>query len=343
MFSASMMFHCIASIYYADSSFTSYYLSADSSFDWAEYLELSLIVTNLGVVAIAAGLYIMSLLEDKFKAAAVTGLAGGVANLIVSLQLEMRGQAQSLLRTLDEATRAIPPLAKGCRVSHPTNGLGVVIAVVLDDARGKPHHVMFDSGERRHYSAESASKKLQAFKDRGDAPEDAVLLDEFQQGVQRCLQSHHISPAALEALFLMLKFLDAEENAEVYTTQAWVSMRLVSISATSGPFRSDFARSTVAGSRIPRRAAIIKKKQVSSWHYISSCHGQAALEACESIASRSRCTAERCHCARTRLSASGNGVEQFACQEDDAQALRRDPEFGGAGCVPKMDAEKSRK
>ena len=219
MFSASMMFHCIASIYYADSSFDG---------QDAENLEISLIVANLGVVAIAVGLYIMSLLEDKFKTAAVTGLAGGVANLIVSLQLEMRGQAQSLLRTLDEATRAIPPLAKGCRVSHPTNGLGVLTAVVLDDARGKPYHVLFDSGERRHYSIESASKKLQAFKDRGDAPEDAVLLDEFQQGVQRCLQSHHISPAALEALFLMLKFLDAEENAEVYTMQAWVSMRLVS-------------------------------------------------------------------------------------------------------------------
>jgi hypothetical protein len=232
MFSASMMFHCIASIYYADSSFISYYLSADSRFDWAEYLEISLIVANLGVVAIAAGLYVMSLLEDKFKAAAVTGLAGGVANLIVSLQLEMRGQAPSLLRTLDEATRAIPPLAKGCRVSHPTNGLGVLTAVVQDDARGKPYHVLFDSGETHHYSVESASKELQAHKDRGDVPEDAVLLDEFQHGVQEFLQSHHISPAALEALFLVLKFLDAEENAEVYTTQAWVSMRLVSISAT---------------------------------------------------------------------------------------------------------------
>jgi hypothetical protein len=143
-----------------------------------------------------------------------------VANLIVSLQLEMRGQAQSPLRTLDEATRAIPPLAKGCRVSHPTNGLGVLTAVVLDDTRGKPNHVLLDSGERHHYSVEPASKKLRSYKDRGDAPIDAVLLDEFQQGVQRCLQSHHISPAALEALFLMLKFLGAEENAEVYTTQA---------------------------------------------------------------------------------------------------------------------------
>jgi hypothetical protein len=223
MFSASMMFHCIASIYYADSSFDGRH---------AVYLEISLIVVNLGVVAIAVGLYIMSLLEDKFKTAAVTGLAGGVANLIVSLQLEMRGQAQSLLRTLDEATRATPPLAKGCRVSHPTNGLGVVTAVVLDNARGKLF-VLFDSGEPHHYSVESASKTLQAYKDRGDAPEDAVLLDEFQQGVQQCLQRHHISPAALEALFLMLKFLDAEENAEVYTTQTWVSMRVVSISATS--------------------------------------------------------------------------------------------------------------
>ena len=229
MFSASMMFHCIASIYYADSSFILYHLSADSRFDWAEYLEVSLIVANLGVVAIAVGLYVMSLLEDKFKAAAVTGLAGGVANLIVSLQLELRGQAQSLLRTLDEATRAIPPLAKGCRVSHPTNGLGVVTAVVRDDARGTPYHVRFDSGETHHYSVELASKQLQAHKERGDVPEDAVLLDEFQQGAQQCLQSHHVSPAALEALFLMLKFLDAEENAEVYTAQAWVSMCLVSI------------------------------------------------------------------------------------------------------------------
>jgi hypothetical protein len=230
--SASMMFHCIASVYYADNSF-------DGA--PADRLELSLIVANLGVVAISVGLYVESLLEGKFKTAAVTGLAKSIADLIVSLQLEMRRDAQSLLHALELAKTAIPPLTKDCRVSHPTNGLGAILAVVPDSS--KPYHVLFDSGECHFYSVESAATQLQAYKDRGDAPEAAVLLDEFQQAAQHCLQSDLVSTVALEALFLTLKFLDTDENAKAHTTQSWVSMGLVSFPSLlpEAHSHSDFA------------------------------------------------------------------------------------------------------
>jgi hypothetical protein len=59
--------------------------------------------------------------------------------------------------------------------------------------------------------------------------------------VQHCLQGCHISPAALEALFLTLKFLDAEQNLEAYTTRAWVSMSLVPVSSHVYPSFTCFA------------------------------------------------------------------------------------------------------
>jgi hypothetical protein len=332
MLSAAMLFHCVASLYFANSSFDELE---------ALHLERSLIAANLGVVATAFGLFIMSLLEDKFKTAAISGLAGGVASLIVSLQLKMRGCAQPLLRALEEATRGIPPLTDGCRVSHGKHGLGVLIAVILDDVRGKPCHVLFDSGENRHYSLESAAEKLQAYKDRGNAPEDAVLLDEFQQGVHQCLQSDIISPAALEALFRISNSWTRRRTPKCTRRKpgfpcAWY-LFLPRVRAFPFGFGAAFA-----GSRIPRRASIVQN-QVSRRHNISIRHGQATLEIFEAMASRSRCSAERSFCARKRLSASRNGVEQFASEEDDAQTLRRNSEVSGAGCVPKMDTEKSHK
>ena len=55
-----------------------------------------------------------------------------------------------------------------------------------------------------------------------------MLLDEFQQAARQCQQGALVSPAAFEALFLTLKFLDTDQDANAYMTQAWVSMSLVS-------------------------------------------------------------------------------------------------------------------
>jgi hypothetical protein len=216
------MAHCVAAVYYTDSSFVG---------EYADGLELSLVVANIGAVLIGVVVYLVTMAEDKFQKSTVAALASAIAKLIVTLQLEMRPQAQSLVDALEQAAIRVPPLDAGCRVTHPVHGRGVIAAFVPDDVREKPYHVTFDSGETHHYSVESARKKLLAYKERGDAPADTALLDEFQHGVQHCLQGCHISPAALEALFLTLKFLDAEQNLEAYTTRAWVSMSLVPVSS----------------------------------------------------------------------------------------------------------------
>jgi hypothetical protein len=219
------MLHCVAGVYYIDASFKGVY---------ADRLEVALIVVNIGVILFAIGLCIIFLLEKKIKAAAVTGLAKAITKLIGSMRLEMRHDVQSLVDALGEAPKVIPPLTAGCRVFHPTNGLGLLTKVDPDDVTGKPFHVRFDSGEHHHYSQESASKKLQPYRDRGGAPENAVLLDEFQQAVRQCLQgSVHISPAALEALFLILNFRDTDQDISAYMSQAWISIELVSFSSTS--------------------------------------------------------------------------------------------------------------
>jgi hypothetical protein len=224
MFSASLMLHLVASMYYADPGFAE---GGSEGGGPSSRLEVSLIVINLGAVAAAVCLFILSLLEDSFKAAAVAGLSKAIAALIMSLQLEMRSKSQSLLDALEEIKKSVPALVEGCRVSHPVRGGGVLTAVVPDDARGKLYHVDFDNGEIHHYSAESATK-LHVDKDRGDAPADAVLLDEFQQMAQQCLQgSLRVSPAALEALFLALNALDACQGAIAYAPQTWVSISLV--------------------------------------------------------------------------------------------------------------------
>jgi hypothetical protein len=220
LFSASLMLHLVASLYYADPGF-----AEGGGPSWR--LEVSLIVINLGVLAAAVCLSLMSLLEDRFKAAAVAGLSKSIAALIMSLQLEMRSKSQSLLDALEEIKKAVPALVEGCRVSHPVRGGGVLTAVVPDDARGKLYHVDFDNGEIHHYSAESATK-LHVDKDRGGAPADAVLLEEFQLMAQQCLQgSVHVSPAALEALFLALNALDAGQGAIACAPHAWVSVSMV--------------------------------------------------------------------------------------------------------------------
>jgi hypothetical protein len=51
-------------------------------------------------------------------------------------------------------------LVEGARVTHSVRGGGYIIRVILDDARGKPYHVMFDSGEFHSYSAASAMKLI---------------------------------------------------------------------------------------------------------------------------------------------------------------------------------------
>ena len=57
------MLHLVASLYYADPGF-----AEGGGPSWR--LEVSLIVINLGVLAAAVCLSLMSLLEDRFKAAA---------------------------------------------------------------------------------------------------------------------------------------------------------------------------------------------------------------------------------------------------------------------------------
>jgi serine/threonine protein kinase len=48
----------------------------------------------------------------------------------------------------------------GTRIVHPVHGPGAVVKFDSKDPRGRPIHVLFDSGEIHHYTLESASKKL---------------------------------------------------------------------------------------------------------------------------------------------------------------------------------------
>ena len=70
-----------------------------------------------------------------------------------------RAQAH-VLAVVCAPVQVFKELKLGDRLVHPVWGPGAVAAISVDDERGKPFKVQFDSGEVHHYSAHSALKLL---------------------------------------------------------------------------------------------------------------------------------------------------------------------------------------
>jgi serine/threonine protein kinase len=66
--------------------------------------------------------------------------------------------ATSIVIRVEDKEVVDGPPPPGARLLHPVRGLGLLEQVDLDDPRGKPYWVKFDSGESHHYSASSVTK-----------------------------------------------------------------------------------------------------------------------------------------------------------------------------------------
>ena len=202
------MTHVIAGIFYGDAEFNGHD---------AYRLEFALIAFNLIAVAAAFGLYLFTEFEIKFKYVAFRKMSRVVDKVVRSLQEAFLSDHVAFFDALKEAKKAVLPLGVGVNISHEAHGPGIVIEVNLDDSGKKVFTIEFENGELTYFDEEAAAKRIQARNDaHPNTPSDAVTWVEFEHAAMRCLQRGGgtlvVSATAIEALFLFLRFIDAEAD-----------------------------------------------------------------------------------------------------------------------------------
>ena len=218
--SASILLQVVANLFYNNPIFT------DEVPGRPQQLDDALIVVNFVVLAVIFGLFIFTLVENRFKAVAIGTLSKKVTQMVISMQREIAFHHEAFVPCLVKAMNEPPSsLEVGIRVSHEVHGPGTI-----KDMRGKSVAVTFDGGSMHYYAMDSALAKLKIIGiDPSHLRTDSVGVGQLRYAMTECLRGKAVarSFAAIEALFWVLKAVDNLTEDEEDVPVDRISMAVV--------------------------------------------------------------------------------------------------------------------
>jgi hypothetical protein len=219
----SIMLHVLSSAYFNNRRFYD-----EMDHDAPRLFEAGLIGVNcLSLLAISC-LFVTSLVKHEFTAYAVARMVRTVARSVATLQHELLRERDSFVAAIRQALAETPSLCAGVRISHVAHGLGEIKDMVRNEDGEQCWDVVFDSGERRYYPRDQASKKVAAVvEDMSSQPK--VMLRVFRLGVLQCLPC--ASPCVIEALYVLLLVIENGGESLQLPTDMGVSIGVVTSSS----------------------------------------------------------------------------------------------------------------
>lgn len=163
-------------------------------------LEYFLLSCNLVALIAIVSLFVLMLLEHRFKGSSIVMLSKSMARLVQTLQPELQRRRSRFFQALKEAEGLDSMLDVGVQVSHGHHGRGVIQSI-----RGNVAAVLFNDGKRRHYDEELALTRLTILA--RECSDDMVTLRPFVAAAATCLRDTAFQPTevGLEALFVVIR------------------------------------------------------------------------------------------------------------------------------------------
>jgi hypothetical protein len=238
--------HLLAFLYYNNPDLLK------SDLDGAAALDRTLVAANSICFFAFSLMFAIEVIERRFNAATSDMVSKKMAQLIVSLQRDLRRQSVTFIRALRVFSSTASVLFdmhdahEGARVVDAIHGTGVITC------SNKQHvSVRYDGGQTIQYDSAAASAKLSVLADNKD--KSHVSFSAFTRAAEEALDgncSHGIvySSEALEALFYILLLLDKDTDLQMpylspqlrdhISKQSSLSTRVVSAEFPACNFRA---------------------------------------------------------------------------------------------------------